>query len=1123
MIHRHSLVAALAVFFQLVPVPTLVGQGVTTGTISARVNDANGNPRAGVRVTAVHQPSGTVYQGRTRDNGRATLPGMRIGGPYTVTAAAIGLASETQPNVFLTLGQTSDLQFVMREAAVQIQEVTVTAAVGADKIMNSSRTGAATTVSREVLSTLPTVSGKLESIVRLTPQLGGCSIGGGCTLAGQDGRLNNISVDGTAFNNSFGLGGQPGDRTNVAPISLSAIEQMQVEVAPYDVRHGNFVGASINTVTRSGTNRLQGSIGYSRRDQSLVGKKAGDFNFDPGVFKYKNLTGWLGGPIIPNRLFFFASADNESLTQPGTTWLANTGGQPTVGNVTRVLASDLDALSTYLKTNFNYDTGPYQGYNNLTPAHRFLGKLDFNLSDNNKLVLRYNRLISSADILESNSNSLGIQGNRRTNVNSLNFSNSNYGMMENIESTVGEWNSTFGNGLANSLSIGYTRQNESRKPKGQFFPLVDIQEGPNTYTSFGFEPFTPNNLLYYNTLQLQNNLTKYTANHDLTFGVSVERYRSENTFFPGSQSVYVYSSLADFYTDANGYLANPGRTTSPVNLARFQVRYANIPGQDKPLQPLEVLYSSVYAQDEWRATQNLKMNLGLRFDVPKFKNTAFDNPNADALSWRDETGATVKYNTGKLPDTRVTISPRFGINWDVRGDRSLQLRGGTGVFSGRPAYVWISNQIGNTGVLTGFIQDDGSTAIPLFTRPFHPDPDHYKPAGPPTGAPATSYELALTDPNFRFPKLWRTDIGVDKLLPFGLIGTLDYLFNRDLDGIYYINANLPAAQSAFVGADSRMRWVGLSCNSPTAGPCQNRINNATGNVVARNIVMKNQSVGRSWNLSGSLERPFSNGLFVKGAYNYGLAKNTIDPGSIASGSWNGNPQSGDPNNPGLSFSSNSPGHRFFIATSYRKEYFSFGATTLSMFFEARNNGNTSFTFANDLNGDGVVNDLIYIPRDQSEMNFAQFTCAPPACATSRVFTPADQANAWEAFIQQDDYLKDHRGQYAQRNAVFFPFVKRADLSIQQEIFTDFARRRNSIQIRADIVNVGNLLNKQWGIGQRILGGNGQILTNSAADALGRATYRLKVVNGELINKTFEPTAGRADVFEVQLGFRYTFN
>jgi hypothetical protein len=1122
---KHSLIAVFAVLFSVFAGSSVAAQGVTTGTIGATVRDQSGAPRPGVRVIAVHQPSGTIYQARTRDDGRITIPGMRVGGPYRVTAAAIGLQSHVEDDVYVVLGQTTDLQFVLREAAVQIGEVTITAA--GDRIINSSRTGAASTVSREALATLPTVSGRLESMVRLTPQFGGCSVSTGCSLAGQDGRLNNITVDGSSFNNNFGLGGQPGDRTNVAPISLAAIEQLQVNVAPFDVRQGNFVGANINTVTRSGTNTFRGSFGYFRRNQDLVGKDAGNLKFDPGTFNQHIVGGWISGPIVPNRLFFFGTIEDEPLTQPGTTFRANTGSEKVEGNVTRVKASDLDALSTFLKTNFDYDTGPYQGYNNETPARRYLGKLDFNLNDNNKFVLRYSQLDSRSDILESNSNSLGILGNRRTNSNSLNFSNSNYGMLENIKSIVGEWNSTIGGSMANNVLIGYTKNDESREPKGQLFPLVDIQESGLTYTSFGFEPFTPNNELYYQTLNIQDNFTKYLNNHDLSFGVSLERFASENVFYSGSQSVYVYNSLADFYTDANGYLTNPSRTVSPVTLARFQVRYMNIPGLDKPTQPLQVWYNGVYAQDEWRASNNLKLNFGVRFDAPFFKNTAFDNPNADKLFFRDEKGSQVQYNSGKLPDAKIAISPRFGFNWDVKGDRSTQFRGGTGVFSGRPAYVWLSNQIGTTGMLTGFDQFNTTTA-----RPFNPDPARYKPTTI-TGAPAASYELALTDPDFKFPKLWRTDIGVDKRLFFGLIGTAEYLYNKDVDGIYYINANLPAAQSKFVGADTRLRWTGASCNSPTTGPCQNRINNAAGNVVSRNIVMKNQSVGHSSNISFSLERPFRNGLFVKSAYNYGVAKNTIDPGSIASGSWNGNQQSNDPNNPGLSYSANSPGHRFFLATSYRKEYFNFGATTIGLYFNAFTAGNTSYTYAGDLNGDDATNDLLYIPRDISEMNFQTYcnarvgnvnmpagACVNPANPT---VTSADQATAFEAFIQQDEYLRSHRGEYAVRNALFFPMVKRADLSIQQEIFTDVVGRRNSLQLRADIVNVGNFLNKNWGIGQRILGGNGQILTSPGVDAQGRATYRLKIVNQKFIDKTFEPTAGRSDVFEVQLGLRYTFN
>jgi hypothetical protein len=1112
---KHSFIALFAALFSLLLVPGLGAQAVTSGTIGAVVKAPDGTPRPGVRVTATHQPSGTVYQARTRDDGRVTIPGLRVGGPYRVTASAIGFEQQIENEVFVTLGQTTDLNFVLREAAVQIGEVTITAA--GDRIINSSRTGAASTVSREALATLPTVSGRLESMVRLTPQFGGCNVGTGCSLAGQDGRLNNISVDGSSFNNNFGLGGQPGDRTNVSPISLAAIEQLQVNVAPFDVRQGNFVGANINTVTRSGTNQFRGSFGYFRRNNDLVGKDAGDLKFDPGVFNQRNVGGWISGPLIRNKLFFFGTIEDEPLTQPGTTFRANTGSETVAGNITRVKASDLDALSTFLKTNFDYDTGPYQGYNNEIPARRYLGKLDFNLNDNHKFVLRYSQLDSRADILESNSNSLGVLGNRRSNSNSINFQNSNYGMLENIKSTVAEWNAILGGNMANNLLIGYTKNNESREPRGQFFPLVDVMEGGLTYTSFGFEPFTPNNELYYTTLNIQDNFTKYMGNHDLSFGVSFERFTSENTFFSGAQSVYVYNSLADFYTDANGFLTNPGRTVSPVTLARFQVRYMNIPGLDKPVQPLSVWYNGVYGQDEWRATPNLKLSFGVRLDAPFFKNTAFANPNADKLSWRDQDGNTVQYSSGKLPDAKIAISPRFGFNWDVTGTRSTQFRGGTGIFSGRPAYVWISNQIGTTGMLTGFDEFNNTT-----TRPFNPDPNRYKPATV-TGAPAASYELALTDPDFKFPKLWRTDIGVDQRLFWNVIGTAEFLYNKDVDGIYYINANLPAAQSKFTGADTRMRWVGPSCTNPTPGACVNRINNAAGNVVARNIVMGNQNVGRSYNISASLERPFSSGLFVKTAYNYGVAKNTIDPGSIASGSWNGNPQSNDPNNPGLSFSANSPGHRFFVATSYRKEYFNFGATTVALYFNAFTNGNTSYTYAGDLNGDGATNDLLYIPRDISEMNFASFACTAAVCGTARTVTPAEQATAFEAFIQQDEYMRNRRGQYAVRNALFFPMVKRADFSISQEIFTDIVGRRNSLQVRADIVNFGNWLNSDWGVGQRILGGNGQILTNPGVDSQGRATYRLKIVNQKFIDRTFEPTAGRPDVFEVQLGLRYNFN
>jgi hypothetical protein len=524
------------------------------------------------------------------------------------------------------------------------------------------------------------------------------------------------------------------------------------------------------------------------------------------------------------------------------------------------------------------------------------------------------------------------------------------------------------------------------------------------------------------------------------------------------------------------------------------VRWNNIPGAEKPLQPLEVQYFGAYAQDVWQWKSNFSLTYGLRFDVPVFGDTGYQNAVADAMTFMDENGQMVQYQTAKLPDPKVLWSPRVGFNWDVFGNRNTQVRGGTGIFTGKPAYVWISNQIGNTGVLTGFEQLDNTTA-----RPFNPDTERYKPANV-TGAPASSFELALTDPNFKFPQVWRTSIGVDQRLRGGWVGTVEYMYSKDVNGLYYINANLPAPNTAFVGADTRARW--------TAG---NRINPA----VANAVVLKNQDVGTNWNISGSLERTYRAGLYVKGGYRYGRAWNTVDPGSIAFGSCNNNQHSGNPNNPGVAYSSSSPGHRVFAAGTYTFEWLKALSTSVSVVFEGYTGGQASYTFTGDVNGDGgTSNDLIYIARDQSEMNFQQYTVG------TRTYTSAEQAAAWDAYISQDSYLSQHRGEYAVRGAVFLPMIFRTDLSFSQDVFKNIAGRRNSLQFRVDINNFGNLLNSDWGVGRRLV--NAQPLTNPSADASGRLQYRLRAVNNELMTKSLESTAGFSDVYSVMFSLRYQF-
>jgi hypothetical protein len=1099
-----AFIFALGAPFLSGPAGRLYAQGVTTGSISGTVTDGT-TPIAGASVIAIHEPSGTSYDTTTHADGKFSIPNMRVGGPYSVQVVYVGVGTAFEPktveNLTVNLGVATDVIVNVRNIAVQ-ENVTVTADV--DPVFSSNRTGAATQISRDDLANLPNISGRLENITRLTPQQSGTM-----SFAGQDSRANNITVDGSYFNNSFGLGNTPGDRTGVAPISLAAIEQVQVSVAPYDVRQGNFVGASVNTVTRSGTNKLAGSFYHQFRNQSMVGTQAKALTVNPGTFTYGNTGGWASGPVEKNKLFFFGSYESESLTQPGTSFRANNGGEPAVGNVTRVLASDLDTLSAYLKKNFNYDTGGYQGYNFPTPAKRGVAKADYNLNNANKITFRYNQLNSSTPVLESNSNSLGF-GNRRTSLLALNFSNSNYTILENIKSGVGEWDAVVGKSMANRVIAGYTTNNESRGQLAKLFPTVDILDGSGaTYTSFGPDPFTPNNELYYHTFQAEDDFTKFSEKHALTFGVTFQKYHSQNVFFPGEESVYTYRTLADFYTDANDFLANPNRTVSPVNLQRFQVRYLNVPGVTKPIQPLDVMYGGGYVGDDWNVTSNFKLTPGVRFDVPKFGDTGFDNAQADALTFRDENGNAVQYNTKKLPDPKLLWSPRVGFNWDATNDQKTQVRGGTGIFTGPPPYVYISNQIGNTGVLTGLVQPaDGLPASPLTAFPFNPDPKAYTPKGTPTGAPSATYELALTNQNFKFPQIWRSNFAVDRRI-FGWTATGEYIYNRDVNGIYYINANLPAPQATYTGVDSRPRWTATAPLIANRLPGDQQVIDA--------IVLKNESIGRSWNAALSMQKTFSGRFFVKGAYSYGQAKDTVDPSSIAFGNWSNNAISGNPNNAPLAFSSASPGHRVFVAASYTKDFFGFGNTTISTFWDAHTIQNASYVFSGDANGDGgSSNDLIYIPRNTSEMNFVDFTSG------GTTFTAAQQAAAWDAYIAQDKYLSAHRGQYAGRNALFFPLVKRMDLSFSQDLSHNLAGQRHGFQFRIDMLNFGNLLNHNWGVSQQMV--SNQPLTNPAVDANGALSYRMRVINGKLMDHTFDQTADvKFDTYRFQITLKYLFN
>ena len=660
---------------------------------------------------------------------------------------------------------------------------------------------------------------------------------------------------------------------------------------------------------------------------------------------------------------------------------------------------------------------------------------------------------------------------------------------------------------------------------------MEILNGGTNYTTFGFEPFTPDNQLVYHSFQVQDNFNIYLPKHTLTFGFAAEQYHSKNVFFPGSQSVYVYNTLADFYTDANAYLtacgpwtpgqANCARTApAPVTARLFQYRYANIPGLAEPVQPLDVLYAGVYAQDQFRPTPELTITAGVRIDAPKFGNTAYDNTVADTMHFRNADGSIAQYNSGALPPVNPLLSPRLGINYDVQGKHQTQIRGGTGLFSGRPAYVWISNQVGNTGVLTGFISQSNTTAFP-----FNPNNTAYAPASV-TGGPAASFELNFTDKNFKFPQVWRTNLAVDQRLPLGLTGTVEFLYTKDVHGIGYANVNLPKAESTFTGADNRARWYQ---NTAAAGgnPAVTECVGAAGFQCYRiyqNVsdapVLTNEGLGHAYNISFSVERPLIKGFYGKVGYTYGQSKNTGDPGSIAFGNWTGIRSAGDPNNPGVGYSGSSPGSRWFAALTYTGSLIMPGPTSFGLYLDGHTWGNGDYAFSGDMNGDGVSgNDLIYVPKDTSQMNFIPLTVG------ATTYTRVQQQAAWTAFINQDSYLSSRRGQYAQRNAVFLPVVWKLDGSITQDIGQLTRGRPNSLQLRVDILNLTNLLNSNWGQGYTFTTIQPLVyrgVDRTVGPTLGQPTYTLQTTGGKLITGSFIKTAGTADVWRINLSIRYSF-
>ena len=1069
---------------------------ITTSTISGVVKSEKGEKLIGATVNVVHQPTGTKYGASTNVQGNYVIPAVRVGGPYLIKVSYIGYKPKEISDVNTSLGLTTNVDIVLIDDATVLSEIVVVGS--SDNIFSKEKTGASQQFSRRELQSIPTTGARtIESITKYN------AFGDGRSFGAQDSRLNNFTIDGSQFNNNFGLGSSAsaGGRTGASAISLDALEQLQVNIAPFDIRQSGFTGAGINAVTRSGTNEIEGSVYQTQRDNSsrYVGDNARGTKVTASKFDEKVQGFRIGAPIIKNKLFVFGNYEEIVKTEPGTTW-TSTGSPLSSSQVSRPTFQQLTDLSSFMRDKFQYETGPFEGYSNANTSKKYLIRLDWNINDKNKLTARYVNHNSEAEINISNSQSAGF-GNRTQNINAMSFQNSGYTIQDNTRSSVLELNSKLSNTLHNNLIVSYDKQIENRGYLSQMFPTIDIKEGATTLTSVGFDPFTPGNKLDYNTFNITNNLTKYLNKHTLVGGFNFQRYISNNNFYPASNGVYIFNSLTDFYTAANQSLANGGRP-STLAPARFQFRYSALPGAAEPMQTLKSNRLDLYLQDEFTATENLKLTFGVRANVIDFQNTALENPSITAMTFANGE----KLNTGVMPKTQVLFEPRFGFNYDLNGESKTQFRGGTGVFTGRPPYVFLSNQIGNNGVLTGFIDVSGTAAAPYG---FTADPNKYFIPSTPT-LPST-FDLALTDPNYKFPQVWKTNLAIDQRLPFfGLIGSVEYLYNKTLNAVHYYEANLQNPVGTLGSVDNRPRFGGTDVTV--------RVNNN----VSRAAVLTNRNGAFHESLTLKLEKPVQKGLWGSIAWTTANSKDFMSAGSIASGSWQSALSVNGNNDLGLSLSDGFAKNRFVGLLGYRIEYGKGlgGATTFTLGYVGQQSNPFSYIVAGDLNGDRVNNnDLVFVPQKGSDIRFASFTSG------GKTFTESEQQSAFDAFIEQDSYLSTRRGQYAERNGGLLPYLHRFDLSVVQDVFVKIGGKKNSFQIRADILNFGNMVDNTFGVSQRATAP--QLLNFVSRDASNVPTYRLqtqRLIDGStvLARDSYQYNSSVFDVWSAQLGIRYTF-
>lgn len=1057
---KKQLLSILLMFFV-----ALAFAQVTTSNIKGLVLDEMNEPLPGANVLAVHTPTGTKFGGATNFDGRFNLLNLKVGGPYSITISFVGYKEQAFTDVYLTLGKTQNLDITMASDSQSLETVVITG-TGGTGTFGSDRTGAETSVGRRELTSLPTISRSAADFTRLEPSSSGNSFGG------RNDQFNNFSLDGAVFGNPFGLDAATvGGQTDAQPISLDAIDQIQVSLAPYDVTQSGFTGASVNAVTKSGTNEFHGTVyGFTRNEDLTGGKIKGEdvFKADLEQTQY-GLS--VGGPLIKNKLFFFANFEKDERTDLGAPFTPNRGSGAV--NESIVAEQDLMDVSNAL-LNLGYNPGRYEGFNYNSNSTKGIFKIDWNINDNNRLAVIYNFLDASKE-KPAHPTAIGVRG---PSFRTLQFENSGYEINNKLNSFQIELNSTLPGDVTNKLQIGYTHFDDFRNPLSGPAPVIAIQDGAGSnYIIAGHEPFSINNKLDQRVFQVTDNMNFVKGDHTFTVGFNFEKFEFKNSFnLVNYESfnfgIFPYYGLFSPYPDVQTFLDNaqPGGVVDQYLGATqnaFNQFNANGDGNDGgwKLAELNVGQLAFYVQDEWNVTDNFKLTYGIRLDKPLYFDTAdliqkYINTENGATRdnsvtyFNPNTNEEVTLESTKLPDSKPLISPRVGFNYDVKGDNTFQVRGGSGVFTGRFPFVWLGNQV--SGADDGFFQ--------------------------------------IIDPEYKWPQVWRTNIGGDYKFDNGVVLTADVSYTKDINGAHVQN------------------WGLRNPTETLNAPGDNRPVYADGDKGNNAYVFTNSNKGRIWNYTLKAQKTFGKGFYTSLAYNHLDSKdvNSIEA-EITGDAFDFNQVSGNANDAVLSASKYGDKHRFIGVASKKFTYANDKwSTTLSTFFEYAQGGRFSYTYAGNINNDssGQNNDLLYVPT-AGELQQMQFSGTPAEQAT--------QAANYEAYIQQDDYLSEKRGDYTDRYGALAPWRGKWDVKLLQDYkFSTGDGKTNTIQISVDVLNVGNLLNSDWGIVQ--LPNNVSPVSVSVDQSTNTPTYSFNESNQE----TFGYNTSLLSRWQAQVGVRYIF-